>query len=254
MTADIRSTRDLYDASAGAWTRNEPISLSDFTARPFVLKLCEPYYGARVLDLGCGEGYCARKLRSGGAGDVLGIDLSSGMIEAALKEEAERPLGIAYRQGDAQKLSALETGSFDLVVAVFLFNYLDSQATTNCMREVARVLRPGGKFVFSVPHPAFPYMRAPQAPFYFDLAGASYFAARNTRFPGKIWRRDGSALDVQVVHKTVEDYFTALGQAGFTKLPEVRELTVTQSIMDVDPAFFGPLLGLPLHMAVSVLL
>jgi SAM-dependent methyltransferase len=251
---DARSTRDLYDASAGAWTRNEPISLSDFTARPFVLKLCEPYYGARVLDLGCGEGYCARKLKSGGAGEVLGIDLSSGMIDAAIKEEAERPLGISYRQGDAQKLAPLETGSFDLVVAVFLFNYVDCVAMTNCMREVARVLKPGGKFVFSVPHPAFPYMRAPQAPFYFDLGGASYFAARNTRYPGKIWRRDGSALDVQVVHKTIEDYFTALGQAGFTKLPEVRELTVTPSIMDVDPAFFGPLLGLPLHMALSVLL
>lgn len=251
--SDQRSTRALYDASAGAWTRNEPMSLSDFTARPFVIKLCEPYHGARVLDLGCGEGYCARKLKSGGAGEVLGIDLSSGMIDAALKEESERPLGIVYRQGDAQKLAELETGSFDLVVAVFLFNYLDCAAMTNSMREVARVLRPDGKFVFSVPHPAFPYMRSPQAPFYFDLGGQSYFAARNTRYPGKIWRRDGSALDVQVVHKTVEDYFSALGQAGFSKLPELRELTVTQSIMEVDPAFFGPLLGLPLHMAFSVL-
>jgi SAM-dependent methyltransferase len=252
MTADVRSTRDLYDTSAGAWTRNAPISLSDFTARPFVLNLCEPYHGLRVLDLGCGEGYCARKLKSGGAGEVLGIDLSSGMIEAAIKEEAERPLGIVYRQGDAQKLSELETGSFDLVVAVFLFNYLDCEAMTTCMREVSRVLKPGGRFVFSVPHPAFPYMRAPMPPFYFDLGGASYFAARNTRFPGKIWRRDGSALDVQVVHKTVEDYFSALGKAGFKQLPELRELTVTQTILEVDPAFFGPLLGLPLHMALAI--
>jgi SAM-dependent methyltransferase len=252
MSADPRSTRDLYDASAGAWTRNQPSSLSDYTARPFVLKLCEPYRDARVLDLGCGEGYCARQLRRSGAGEVLGIDLSSGMIEAALREEAARPLGIEYRQGDAQMLTELSGDRFDLVVAVFLFNYLDCEAMTKCMREVFRVLKPEGKFVFSVPHPSFPYMRAPQAPFYFDLGGASYFAARNTRYPGKIWRRDGSALDVQVVHKTIEDYFTGLARAGFTRLPELRELTVTPSILEVDPKFFAPLLGLPLHLALSI--
>jgi len=252
MTADPRSTRDLYDASASAWTRNTPSSLSDFTARPFVLKLCEPYGGARVLDLGCGEGYCARQLRRAGAGEVLGIDLSSGMIDSALAEERERPLGISYRQGDALDLSAIETEHFDLVVAVFLFNYLSSDAMTTSMREIFRVLKPGGKFVFSVPHPAYPYMRAPLPPFYFDLGGASYFAARNTRFAGKIWRRDGSALDVQVVHKTLEDYFRALELAGFSRLPELRELSVTETIMAVDPAFFGPLLGLPLHLALAI--
>jgi SAM-dependent methyltransferase len=253
MTRDARETRDLYDASAGAWTRNAPSSLSDFTARPFVLKLCEPYRDARVLDLGCGEGYCARQLRRNGAGEVLGIDLSSKMIEAAIHEENARPLGITYQQGDAATLNTQKSADFDLVVAVFLFNYLDCEAMTASMREVHRVLKPGGKFVFSVPHPAFPFMRAPQAPFYFDLGGANYFAARNTRYPGKIWRRDGSALDVQVVHKTVEDYFNGLGSAGFGSMPELRELSVTESILDVDPAFFGPLFGLPLHLALSVI-
>lgn len=252
MTFDPRSTRDLYDATAAAWARNEPSSLSDYTARPHVLKLCEPYKGARVLDLGCGEGYCARQLRRAGAGEVLGIDLSVKMIDAALAEERERPLGISYRAGDALDLGALESESFDLVVAVFLFNYLSTEAMSSCMSEVARVLKPGGKFVFSVPHPSFPYLRAPLPPFYFDLDGQSYFGARNTRFAGKIWRRDGSALEVQVVHKTIEDYFRSLHVAGFKTLPELAELTVTAAIMEIDPPFFSPLLGLPLHLALSI--
>lgn len=252
MAGDSRATQALYDQTAPAWARLEPSSLSDFTARPFVLEMCQPYDGARVLDLGCGEGYCARALRRGGAGEVLGIDLSPGMIGAALAEEQRAPLGIHYRQGDAAELGLLAGSYFDLVVAVFLFNYLTNDAMTACTREVHRLLRPGGKFVFAVPHPAFPFMRAPAPPFYFDLGGEGYFAARDTRFAGKIWKRDGSALEVQVVHKTLQDYFSCLQRAGFAALPELRELGVTPQIMEVDPAFFGPLLGLPLHLAFAV--
>jgi SAM-dependent methyltransferase len=252
MAGDPRATQALYDHGAAAWARLAPSSLSDFTARPFVLEMCQPYQGARVLDLGCGEGYCARALRNGGADEVLGIDLSPGMIAAALAEEQRAPLGIHYRQGDAGELGLLAGAYFDLVVAVFLFNYLTNDAMTACTREVRRLLRPGGKFVFAVPHPAFPFMRAPAPPFYFDLGGAGYFAARDTRFAGKIWKRDGSALDVQVVHKTLQDYFACLKGAGFEALPELRELGVTPQIMEVEPAFFGPLLGLPLHVAIAV--
>ena len=252
MPSDARPTQALYDDTAPAWARVAPSSLSDFTARPFVLEMCRPYAGSRVLDLGCGEGYCARQLRRGGAAEVLGVDLSPGMIAGALAEEERAPLGIQYEQGDATDLEQLPDGRFDLVVAVFLFNYLTSEASTTCMREVRRVLRGGGRFVFSVPHPAFPYLRAPAPPFYFDVGGADYFAARDTRFAGKIWKRDGSALDVQLVHKTLEDYFACLKRAGFEALPELRELSVTPAIMEVDPPFFGPLLGLPLHMALAV--
>ncbi len=252
MASDPRAPQALYDDSASAWTRTTPSSLSDFTARPAVLELCRPCEGARVLDLGCGEGYCARQLRLAGAGEVLGIDISSGMIAGALAEEERSPLGIRYRQGDATDLTQLETAAFDLTIAVFLFNYLTIEAMSDCMREVARVLRPGGRFVFSVPHPAFPYLRAAAPPFYFDLGGEGYFAARNARFAGKIWKRDGSALDVQLVHKTIEDYFSALHSAGFRALPLLRELAVTPQIMDVDPRFFGPLLGLPLHLALAI--
>lgn len=252
MLEDPRATRELYDETASAWARNAPSSLSDFTARPFVLTLCQPLTGTRVLDLGCGEGYCARQMMRAGAAEVLGIDLSEGMISAARAEEARESLGIAYQQGDATALARLESASFDLVVAVFLFNYLNREQTSACMREVMRVLRPGGRFVFAVPHPSFPFMRQPAPPFFFDLGSASYFSARDGRFPGKIWKRDGSALDVQVVHKTVEDYFSSLAEAGFTSLPVVRELSVTEQINDIDPAFFGSLLGAPLHMAFAI--
>ena len=69
---------------------------------------------------------------------------------------------------------------------------------------------------------------------------------------GEIWRRDGIAVGVQCIHKTVEDYFTALRKAGFTNMPEVYELRINEEHVAMDPEFFTPLIDLPLHMAFKV--
>jgi len=243
-------TRALYDQTATNWSRQQPSSLSDYTARPQVMALCEPLAGKHVLDLGCGEGYCSRMLRRRGA-EVIGLDVSERMIELARQAELAQPLGIRYDTADAVTAD-LGNASVDLVVAVFLFNYLGVEQMHKTMANVHRMLRPGGSFVFAVPHPAFAFMREPAAPFYFDIGSAGYFSDRNSLFSGRIWKRDGSALDVQLVHKTLEDYFAGLRKAGFTTMPTVAELTVTREMVDIDEDFFGPLFDLPLHMAVKV--
>lgn len=243
-------TRALYDQTAANWSRHRPSSLSDYTARPQVMALCEPLAGKQVLDLGCGEGYCSRMLRQRGA-EVVGIDVSERMIALARESERAQPLGIRYETGDA--ISAdLGDASVDLVVAVFLFNYLDVEKTHQTMANVHRMLRPGGSFVFAVPHPAFAFMREAAPPFYFDIGSAGYFSARNSVFGGRIWKIDGSALDVQLVHKTFEDYFEGLRKAGFAAMPRITELTVTGDMLATDPEFFAPLFDLPLHLAVKV--
>ena len=80
-----------------------------------------------------------------------------------------------------------------------------------------------------------------------------YFSSAGSWFPGRIWRRDGVALDVQLCHKTLEDYFAALRQAGFRSMPTVLELGVTERLLDLDPAFFSPLRDVPLHLAMEVI-
>jgi 2-polyprenyl-3-methyl-5-hydroxy-6-metoxy-1,4-benzoquinol methylase len=246
------STRNLYNSTASEWIRGEPISLSDFTARPFVLELCEPISGLRVLDIGCGEGYCSRELRRRGAAQVHGIDLSQSMIEAATLQETKDALGISYEVGCATNLKQFDDGQFDLVIAVFLFNYLTIAQTEECIAEVVRVLRPSGRFVFSVPHPCFPYMREPEYPFYFQVEGTGYFSKRDQQFPGRIWKRDGSSLNVQLIHKTLEDYFNVLKIAGFNTMPILQELRVTPEHIALDESFFSPLLDQPLHLAIQI--
>ena len=243
------STETLYDGTSRNWERSDPLFLSDYTARPFLLEWCEPVEAHAVLDLGCGEGYFARKLARRRAGRIEGLDLSAEMIARAREQEADQPLGIHYNVGDAPRLERFEAASFDLAVAVFLFNYLDCEATAATLAEIFRVLRPGGRFVFAVPHPSLPFMRAEEPPFYFARRGAGYFSGRDCSFEGQIGRRDGIAVPVRCVHKTLADYFRALGTAGFRSMPEVEELWATPDILAIDPGFFGPLADQPLHLA-----
>lgn len=245
-------TGRLYDRNASQWQRREPSSLSDFTGRPAVFDLCGNVEGLDILDLGCGEGYCARELASRGARSVTGVELSQAMVELAKAQEAEFAQGVLYRQGDVTALEDADA-TYDMAVGVFVYNYVDSDQMRASFREVFRVLRPGAHFVFSVPHPAFAFISKKNIPpFYFDVGSAGYFSGKDKQFQGEIYRRNGTALPVQMVHKTISDYFDALRDAGFSALPEVRELAVQPEHLKLDPDFFTPVAGLPLHLALRV--
>lgn len=257
----------LYEANSQKWVRQEPTCLSDFTARPVIFDLCEPVKDKVILDLGCGEGYCSRELMRRGAKQVIGVDISTSSIAAAQAEEDRQPLGITYLSGDStkirkvlqnQNLAMEESGTFDTIVAVFLFNYLTIHEMLQCMKQVKQLLKPGGRFIFSIPHPSFAFLSKPQNTFHFELAGNSnggnvgYFSARDRLLPGKIARRDGTTLPVQVRHKTLQDYFETLQKSGFATLPQIQELKVTDEHLQLDPNFFGSLADVPLHMAFNV--
>lgn len=247
----MESTQTIYDRSAGSWSRSGPLLLSDYSARPYLLECCEPVQGAKVADLGCGEGYIARQLVLRGAARVEGLDISAGMIEKA--EAAGTQEGrIRYQVASATGDWDLEEGSFDLVVAVFLFNYLTIDEMEQVMKRARRLLKEGGRFVFAVPHPSLAWMRPQTAPFYFDAGRYGYFSGRDHLFEGRIWRRDGIAVPVRSIHKTFADYFKALKAAGFTAMPDVEELRVTDEHIVLDPEFFSPLRDLPLHVAFHI--
>lgn len=247
-----QSTASVYDRAASNWARHEPVLLSDYTARPFVLEACEPIAGLKVLDLGCGEGYVARQIAARGAASIDAYDISPGMIEQAQQAEAAQPMGIDYRVGDASGDLDLPEGGYDLVIAVFLFNYLDTTQTAAVMRAAHRALRPGGRFIYTVPHPLLPFFRPKQQPFWFDRGEAGYFDGRNVLFEGRIWRRDGVDVPVRCVHKTFSDYFDAMATAGFREMPAVTELRVTEAHLALDPDFFGPLKQQPLHVMFEI--
>lgn len=101
--------------------------------------------GHRVLDVACGTGVLAREAarRVGLAGFVAGIDPDPGMLTVAAREAPS----IAWRQGDAQALP-YEASSFDRVVSQFGLMYFPDRGLA--LREMQRVLRPGGQLAVAV--------------------------------------------------------------------------------------------------------
>jgi ubiquinone/menaquinone biosynthesis C-methylase UbiE len=112
--------------------------------------------GRRVLEIGAGAAQCARWLQDHGA-QVVGLDISAGQlvqgqrIDAARAEAGHGGPAVPLLQADATDLP-LADGSVDLACSAYggVPFVADS---ARVMREVARVLRPGGRWVFSVTHP-----------------------------------------------------------------------------------------------------
>ena len=106
--------------------------------------------GRRVLEVGCGAAQCSRWLASNGASPVA-TDLSREQLHHAVRLAVATGIEVPLVQADARHLPFCEA-SFDLACSAFgAVPFVgDSDAV---MREVARVLRPGGRWVFSVTHP-----------------------------------------------------------------------------------------------------
>jgi 2-polyprenyl-6-hydroxyphenyl methylase / 3-demethylubiquinone-9 3-methyltransferase len=102
------------------------------------------WQGKAVLDLGCAGGFMAEALATRGA-QVTGIDPAEGAIAAARAHARAQGLRIGYDVGMGEALP-YDTASFDAVVCV---DVLEHVADLNkVLAEVARVLRPGGLFLF----------------------------------------------------------------------------------------------------------
>jgi len=106
--------------------------------------------GERVLDLGTGTGAVAERAARelGEFGSVLGVDISPEMLALARKRIAVRSLSnVTFREGRAEAVPA-DTDSFDVVLSSLTLMYVIDRSTA--AREIARVLRPGGRLIAAV--------------------------------------------------------------------------------------------------------
>ena len=152
-----RASRSWWDASADDYLEEHGAFLGDarFVWGPEGLSeagagLLGDVSGRRVLEIGCGAAQCSRWLLAAGA-EPVGLDLSAAMLGRGRQIGAATALVVPLVQADATHLP-FASSAFD--VACSAYGALPFVAdSSRVMREVARVLRPGGRWVFSVTHP-----------------------------------------------------------------------------------------------------
>lgn len=161
----------LYD-EALSWPYRKELEL------PTLKNLLGDISGFTVLDFGCGPGVITRWLHAQGAKNVIGYDISEGMLTYARECEDKSPLGIHY----TSHLNEADIGTFDIILAVYVIPYLTHQQNLSEMFEnIFKMLKPGGRFITLPVHPDFKSDPEYYSPFGFQLIE-------------KEPRRDGSKL------------------------------------------------------------
>jgi ubiquinone/menaquinone biosynthesis C-methylase UbiE len=121
-------------------------------------KLLQPVIrGAKVLDLACGTGFLTNHLIAWGAGEVVGVDISSGMIEIAKRNTPHDASKVTFLVGDGSvPVKYYDQKPFDIVTANWLLNYAaDFDQMVSMFRNIAMNVKEGGLFMGVVfkPHP-----------------------------------------------------------------------------------------------------
>lgn len=150
-------TQQLWERKADFWDERmgEGNRFQRVLVGPASERLLEVQPGEVVLDIACGNGVMSRRLAHLGA-TVVGIDFSPTLLERARERTAEHADRVAYVLTDVTdeaQLLTLGNRLFDAAVCNMALQ--DMADIEPLMRVLPRLLKPTGRFVFSVPHPAF---------------------------------------------------------------------------------------------------
>jgi len=115
---------------------------------PAILKLIGNVKNKTLLDMGCGFGDHAKKLSKKGAKKIIGFDISKKLIAIANKQNISN---CKFEYGNLDKKLKYKNNSFDIVYSSLAIHYIKN--LSQLFKEVNRVLKQGGIFVFSTGHP-----------------------------------------------------------------------------------------------------
>jgi ubiquinone/menaquinone biosynthesis C-methylase UbiE len=148
MTAELRSTEQIATiytrlaAVYGAWTW-----MLERESLQRALTLAAIADGESVLEVAVGSGYVFREiLRRNASGRTVGIDLTDAMLRHTRCKAERTGVPFVLQQGDARNLP-FEDASFDLVLSNNMLGLLPHADAERAVREMVRVLRPGGRMV-----------------------------------------------------------------------------------------------------------
>jgi SAM-dependent methyltransferase len=199
MTDSWDSIADWYAARISAGS-----PMHEF-ARDALLDCLPPNLtGQRVVDVGCGEGLLTRAVAARGA-SAFGIDKSARMISLARDQAGS---GTGYAVDDGCTLATIADSSADWVIAGLSLNNVPDLPAG--LASIHRILVPGGRLAFSIPHPCFEAPCSTWTESGNRVVG-SYAAEGFWRSPNPQGvRRAGNE------HRMLSTYISALVSQGFT--------------------------------------
>lgn len=153
----VGEVRDIWNQNAAFWDEymGEGNDFQYLLVRPALERLLEVKPDERVLEVACGNGSFARRLAELGA-SVVACDVSEVFIARARDKTLGQADRVAYHVIDAaayEQLVALGRGQFEAVVCNMAI--MDIPVIEPLLRAVKILLKPGGRFVFSMMHPCF---------------------------------------------------------------------------------------------------
>ena len=176
-----------------------------------------PPPGRQTADIGCGEGRLTRHLKKLGH-RIIGIDASPSLVEAARTCDPSMDIRLA----NASALP-LDDASTDLAIAFMTLHDVDDMPLA--IREVARILKPGGRLCLAIVHPI-------NSAGHFERsdAGAPFVIKGDYLRPfpySDMVERDGLTMTFHSQHRPLQSYFSALEEAGLL-VETLRETSIPE--------------------------
>lgn len=197
-----------------------------YIVAPAILEMIGPVNGKEILDLYCGAGYFARRLGSLGA-KVTAVDSSDRLIGIAREINDREHFRIEYAIAEPTDLSVIEDSMFDDVVCNM--GIMSTRDLAGTVAELARLVKLGGRFIFSIVHPCF---SMPDACWIRDPEGKPLYESVDNYYTESWWSSD-LANPVRergkIKHRTLATYVNALSARGFN----VRRISEPRPSPDV---------------------
>ncbi|MDJ0978275.1 MAG: class I SAM-dependent methyltransferase [Erythrobacter sp.] len=229
---------EAYEALADGYAaKAETKAENGYNEHPAIRRVIGAVTGLDVLDAGCGPGFLTRDLIAAGASRIAAFDVSPRMVELARERNGPETPIIAADM--AKPLDWLADASFDLVVSSLALDYVRDWSKP--LGEFRRVLKPGGRLVFSVQHPLGSYLWfRPETAF-----GVHYCEAS--------WRSfTEEPVIVPDYYRSFEEIVGPLLSAGFA-LAGVHETRPVPELEQIDPEKYRRHSTIPTFMVIEAL-
>lgn len=202
---DDNSNFELY-MQRRQWQENA----NDTLEKPVIWQLLGDVLDRHVLDLGCGDAGFGMELLEKGCAAYVGIEGSRNMVKAATSQLMD------YNHGSVLHMRMEDytypRDAYDVVISRLALHYLED--IESVFRSIHQTLKPNGRFVFSVEHPVITSTLQPSG-IRTNWVVDNYF---NEGYREQQWLGG----TVHKYHRTIEDYFNAMQEAGFI-VEQLRE-------------------------------